>query len=384
MNSVLKQRLELALDERDALGLTRSLRLSERSDGRLDLANNDYFGLSQDPEIVEAACWGVKRYGCSASASPLVTGFGPAHRDLLDALKTWHGYPSGLIWNSGYAANQAILGTLPRKGDIVLADRLIHNSMISGILKSGARLVRYGHCDVQRLGELLEAHADGNRMVFVVTESVFSMDGDYPDLAAIAALKERYGFVWLVDEAHALGWYGRKGSGLVESSGVGESVDILVGTLGKALGSMGAYSLFLDEKLESYLVNFAEEFIYSTYLAPSAACAARKSIERLRSMEAEREGFAAKSIFFRRRLEEHGLQVSSSDSPIVSVNLGDLELAVETAARLKEQGIVVGAIRPPTVPEGTSRLRISLKANLERERLTAIADEIAGAVVAAS
>lgn len=384
VNAALRERLAKPLREREGLGLKRTLRVSDSRDRTLDLANNDYFESSSDRKIVTAATRGLEHYGCSASASPLVTGFGPAHKKLLESLKSWHGYSSGMIWNSGYAANQAILGTLPGKGDLVLADRLIHNSMISGILKSGARLMRYRHCDVQHLGELLEKQSSPERIIFVVTESVFSMDGDYPDLGTMAELKERFGFVWIVDEAHALGWYGRRGSGLVELNGVEKSVDVLVGTLGKALGSMGAYSLFLDEEIEAYLVNYAEEFIYSTYLAPSAACAAIAAIERLRNLEEQRPSYAAESLFFRKRLAEKGVQVYLNDSPIVSIQLGNPEWAIEVADRLKRQGILVGAIRPPTVPEGTSRLRVSLKATLSRERLAEVADKVASAVGAVS
>lgn len=380
MKLPLRKRLVEPLFEREDAGINRSLRVFNRSEGVLDLSNNDYFGLSEDPEIVKTAQEALRLFGCSASASPLITGFGPAHEQLLYALEDWHGYDHGMIWNSGYAANQAILGSLPRKGDIVLADRLIHKSMISGILKSGARLVRYRHCDTEHLEELLEKHDASGRIVFVVTESVFSMDGDYPDLAEIAKLKERYGFFWIVDEAHALGWYGERGSGLVELFGVERSVDILVGTLGKALGSMGAYSLFLDQDVKSYLINFADEFIYSTYLPPSAASAARQAVSRLVALTKERETFAANSLRFRKRLAEEGLQVYLNDSPIVSLLLGEPECALRAARRLEGQGIAVAAIRPPTVPEGSSRLRLSLKAFLSREDLDGIAAKVVAAI----
>jgi len=368
-------------DRRDA-GLTRTLRTFSPNEKTLNLANNDYLSLASHPKVIESAKRSLEKYGCSSSASPLITGFGPAHSELLETLKEWHGFESGMVWNSGYVANQALLGSIPRKDDLVLADRLIHKSMISGILASGARLMRYRHCDTGHLEELLEKNATGDRIVFVVTESVFSMDGDYPDLKKIAELKERYGFFWIVDEAHALGWYGKRGSGLIEQFGVTKSVDALVGTLGKALGSMGAYALFHDEVVERYLTNFADEFIYSTYLAPSAASAATAAIECIRDMEEDRELMHLRSIFFRKRLIEKGFSVSLGDSPIVSIALGEPDATVKAAEALQKRGIRVGAVRPPTVPEGTSRLRISLKANLSETDLTEIVNTLAEEVKA--
>jgi 8-amino-7-oxononanoate synthase len=368
-------------DRRDA-GLTRKLRTFSPSEKTLNLANNDYLGLANHPKVIASAKRSLEKYGCSSSASPLITGFGPAHSELLETLKEWHGFESGMIWNSGYVANQALLGSIPRKDDLILADRLIHKSMISGILSSGARLMRYRHCDTGHLEELLEKNTTGDRIVFVVTESVFSMDGDYPDLEKIAELKERYDFFWIVDEAHALGWYGKRGSGLVEQFGVAESVDALVGTLGKALGSMGAYALFRDEVVERYLTNFADEFIYSTYLSPSAASAANAAIGCIQNMEENRESVRLLSVFFRKRLIEKGFSVSLGDSPIVSISLGTPDAAVKAADALGKRGVQVGAVRPPTVPEGTSRLRVSLKANLSEADLTKVVNTLAEEVKA--
>ena len=376
MKFPLRDRLTKPLLKRQDTGLTRKLCVFSTNEEMLNLANNDYLSLSNHPQVIDAAKRAIEFYGCSSSASPLITGFGPSHHELLEVLKDWHGFKSGMIWNSGYVANQALLSSLPRKGDLVLADRLIHKSMISGILSSGARLMRYRHCDIDHLEELLEKHATGDRIVFVVTESVFSMDGDYPDLKKMAELKERLGFFWVVDEAHALGWYGKRGSGLVERLGAADSVDVLVGTLGKALGSMGAYSLFRDEVVERYLTNFADEFIYSTYLAPAAASAATAAIECIRNMEFNRESLSLLSASFRKQLIEKGFSVSLGDSPIVSIALGEADAAIQSAETLEELGILVGAVRPPTVPDGTSRLRVSLKADLSEADLARVADTL--------
>lgn len=377
MKLPLQERLTTPLLDRRDAGLKRELRAYDPDPGVLNLANNDYLNLANDARVIAAAKRSLDEFGCSSSASPLITGFGRAHEQLLDRLKRWHDFEFGMIWNSGYVANQALLSSLPRKGDLVLADRLIHKSMISGILASGAQLMRYRHCDMAHLEELLEKHGSAGRIVFVVTESVFSMDGDYPDLEKMAQLKVRYGFFWIVDEAHALGWYGKKGSGLIEHFGVAESVDVLVGTLGKALGSMGAYTLFGDELLEEYLANFADEFIYSTYLAPSAASAAGAAIDCIEAMEPERESMSLLSVLFRKRLIDNGFSVSLGDSPIVSVSLGEADAAIRASRALEQAGLRVGAVRPPTVPEGTSRIRISLKANLSETELTRIVDTLA-------
>ncbi len=376
VNERLQDRLSAPLEKRKASGEYRSLRVSDPNDEMLNLANNDYLNLAQASFMREAGSAALDRFGCSASASPLISGYGPAHDSLIGVLKEWHQFEAGLLWNSGYVANQALLSGLPCKADLVLADRLIHNSMISGILASGARLKRYRHCDLDHLESLLQESATGAEVVFVVTESVFSMDGDYPDLFRLAEMRERYGFFWIVDEAHALGWYGENGSGLVEESGVGEQVDALVGTLGKALGSAGAYTLFGDSLIAGFLVNFASEFIYSTYLPPSSAAIAERAVEHVAAAGALRARGRASSRAIRERLRTIGYDVALTDSPIVSIPLGSATRAMDAAQRLEAAGIRVGVARPPTVPEGTSRLRISLKADLSPESI----DRLIGAV----
>jgi len=291
------------------------------------------------------------------------------HRELEDALAAWSGFAFGLVWNTGYAANQGVLGLLPQRGDLVLADRLIHNSMISGIQRSGARLQRYRHLDMAHLEALLASHRSHDGQVFVVTETVFSMDGDYPELDTLAELKARYGFCWIVDEAHAIGWYGHGGSGLIEASGLAQSVDVLVGTLGKGLGSMGAYTLFQDSALRDYLINFAGEFIYSTYLAPASVGAALAALELVKAMAAERPGWQALSRQLRLRIPS----AAAGDSPIIPVVMPSAEAALSTAGHLYRKGYRVAAVRPPTVPAGTSRLRISLNSALTEGDLEGLA-----------
>jgi len=357
----LTQRCQSDLAGREQHGLRRVVRRSNQGEDILNLADNDYLALASDPCLAEAAAVAAQRHGTSASASPLISGWREPHERLVSELCAWHGFPCGLLWSSGYAANSAVLGVLPQRGDLVLADRLVHHSMIAGLLRSGARLQRYEHLHLDQLDALLEKNAPSGRTVFVVTESIFSMDGDYPDLARMAALKRRYGFVFVVDEAHALGWYGVEGAGLVRAAGVAEAVDVLIGTLGKTLASGGAYSLFRDENLREYLVNHAGEFIYSTALSPVCAAVASAALGRVRELSVGQSAWRDTSRAFRARLQTEGWNAAAGDSPIVPVRLGRAEEAVALAAALREKGILVGAVRPPTVPVGTSRLRLSLK-----------------------
>ena len=350
-----------ALAERTRSGLRRGLRVTEAADGVLNLADNDYLALARDSVVASAVASAAIEHGTSASASPLITGWRASHAHLVERLCAWHGLPCGLLWSSGYAANTAVLGELPARGDLVLADRLIHHSMIAGLLRSGARLQRYEHLRLDRLEELLAAKTAAARTVFVVTESVFSMDGDYPDLARMAELKRRYGFCWIVDEAHGLGWYGREGAGLAHAAGVQGDVDVLVGTLGKTLASGGAYTLFRDETLRDYLVNHAGEFIYSTALSPINVAAATAALERVRLLAREQPAWHAASREFRARLRRDGWRAPDGDSPIVPVLLDTAGAAVALAESLRQTGVWASAVRPPTVPAGTSRLRLSLK-----------------------
>ena len=363
------EQISVALAERRATGMLRELREHDPALGELNLANNDYLGLSHHSKVVAAARQSLDEFGCSASASPLVTGWLPVHRKLEETVCEWHDFPSGLVWTSGFQANRAILGLLPQKGDLVLADRLIHRSMIAGILESRAQFRRYRHLDLNHLSDLLERESARFDRVFVVTESVFSMDGDAPDLERMSELKTQYGFIWMVDEAHALGWYGSNGSGLAETTGVGKSIDIFIGTLGKALGSQGAYTLFRDESFREYLINYSEDFVYSTYLAPAAAGAAIAAVEEVRGLASVRPNWLSGSRLFRKILQGCNLEIPDGDSPVVPVLLGDEDRTHKAYQNLKAEGILTGYIRPPTVPRNTGRLRISLKSDLEFEKL---------------
>ncbi len=369
MISLWLSRLKKSLTEREAQGLLRQLHARTSSEAHLNLADNDYLALSKDPSVIAAAESALREWGASSSASPLVSGYTALHEELEKKLAAWHGYPHGIIFNTGYAANAAVLGGIPREGDLVLADRLIHASMLSGIESSGAKLVRFPHNDLDTLELKLTEAVNHTGAVFVVTESVYSMDGDSPDLKRLSELRERFGFCWILDEAHATGWHGATGSGLQEEQGVRGAADIVVGTLGKALGSQGAYVLSREADVRASLINFSGEFIYSTYLAPSSAAAGLAAIKRAEALAEERAALHVLSREWRGALTAAGFVVPEGHSAIIPIVLGDANRTVHFAKKLKDAGIKVSAIRPPTVPAGTGRLRISLRRGLTSAHL---------------
>lgn len=378
MNEALLQRLRQSLAQREGSSLRRKLTARASDDRRINLADNDYLGLSRDPAVIAAAVAALQEWGASSSASPLVTGYTEIHQQLERTLAAWQGYAHALVMNTGFAANSAVLGGLPKKGDVVLADRLAHASMLDGILASGARLRRFAHNDLDALELMLHEEPALDGVIFVVTESVYSMDGDSPDLPRLAALRKRFGFCWVLDEAHATGWYGATGTGLQEARGVPAAADIVVGTLGKGLGSQGAYVLSHAPEVRDALINFAGEFVYSTYLAPSCAAAALAAIGRVRDMSGERGELHALSQAWRDGLVEAGFAVPTGDSPIIPLILGDSDVALRYATALRAAGFMVSAIRPPTVPVRTGRIRISLRRGLSPAVLASFVSALKG------
>ena len=359
-----------ALRKQEEAGLVRAARTWRADKETLNLADNDYLSLASHPEVKAAACEAIERYGCSSSSAPLVTGFRPPHKALVNRLAAWYDVNPDqvMLWNTGYSANHGIMGVLPKKGDLVLTDRLVHHSILSGILSGGARLRRYPHLNLERLETFLVQN-EPEKPVFVVTESIFGMDGDCPDLQRLADLRENYGFVLVLDEAHALGWYGEKGAGLAEQESLLDQVDILVGTLGKTLGSQGAFSIFREPVVKHSLENFSGEFVYSTYLSPGSAAAASRAIDLAESLSLKRVAWRKSASSFRTELISEGLKTIDGDSPVVPIILGEVDTVLRGAENLQRDGIKVAAIRPPTVPEGAARLRLSLKADLPLEGL---------------
>jgi 8-amino-7-oxononanoate synthase len=378
VNEALLQRLRQSLAQREGSSLRRKLTARASADTRVNLADNDYLGLSRDPAVIAAGVAALHEWGASSSASPLVTGYTEIHQKLEQTLAAWQGYEYGLVMNTGFSANSAVLGGLPKKGDLILADRLVHASMLDGIMASGARLRRFAHNDLDALELMLHEEPALDGVIFVVTESVYSMDGDSPDLKRLASLRKRFGFCWVLDEAHATGWYGATGSGLQEAQGAFAAADIVVGTLGKGLGSQGAYVLSHAPEVRDVLINFAGEFVYSTYLAPSCAAAALAAIERVKGMSGERSELHALSQAWRDGLVEAGFAVPSGDSPIIPLILGDSDVTLKYATALRAAGFMVSAIRPPTVPVRTGRIRISLRRGLSPAVLSSFISALKG------
>ncbi|MDO8933266.1 MAG: 8-amino-7-oxononanoate synthase [Rhodocyclaceae bacterium] len=329
------------------------------ADGRslIDASSNDYLGLSQHPALKARAIEWVERFGAGARAARLVTGTLEAVAELEARLAAFKQTEAALIFNAGYQANAAVLPALfdlaGGRDALVFTDRLNHASLHAGCAAAGIKQIRFRHNDLAHLEELLAPHA--GRPAFIVTESVFSMDGDRADTAALAAIARRFDAVLYLDEAHATGVLGPQGRGLA----VAAPGAVVMGTLGKAFGSAGAY-IAGSRALIDYLVNRCAGFIYSTAPAPAACGAVDAALDLIPSMDAERSLLAARAERLRRRLAELGIATLASTTQIVPAVLGSEEQALAAQQRLEEKGVLAVAIRPPTVPEGASRLRFAL------------------------
>jgi 8-amino-7-oxononanoate synthase len=375
--------LAVELDAIEARGLRRSLRevggaqdAVVRVNGReaVLLCSNNYLGLAAHPEVTEAAARASRDFGAGAVSSRLISGHMTPHAALEERLAAWKGVEAALLFSTGYHANVGTISSLVGKDDVVVSDELNHASIIDGCRLSRARVAVYRHNDVAHLRDVLRDHA-GARRLLVVTESVFSMDGDLAPLAGIADAASDHGAWLMVDEAHGAGVFGPAGAGVVASLGLTDRVDIHMGTLGKAIGSFGAY-VAGSRRLVDHLVNRARSFIFTTGLPPSAAAAAGAALNVIAREPERAAGLLARARALGERLRAAGLDVPNVDSQILPVMVGDAREAVTAAARLLERGYYVAAIRPPTVPPGTSRLRLSLMATHTDAHIDGVAREL--------
>jgi len=360
----------------EAAGLWRELREVESAQepsvvlrGRevLLFCSNNYLGLANHPEVVEAGREAASRYGASAGSSRLISGHMAAHRELEERISGWKGLPATLVFSTGYQANLGAITSLVGPDDVVLSDELNHASIIDATRLARAPKRVFRHNDLDHLERLLR-ESESARRVLVVTEAIFSMDGDAAPLAEMGALTRRHGAWLMVDEAHSVGVFGKGGAGLVDELGLQDRVDVHVGTLGKALGSFGAY-VAGSRPLIDLLVNKARSFIFTTGLPPSAVAAAGAAIG-ICEREPERgAGLRSRVRALADRLRGAGLDVPEAESQILPVRIGDADRTVEVMRALLEQGIYVAAIRPPTVPDGTSRLRFSVMATHTQSQL---------------
>lgn len=346
-------------------GLLRVLPVTDTPPELLDFSGNDYMGLARRPELVEAAAEAGRRFGAGATGSRLLSGNSALHEALEARIASDKGTEAALVFSSGYQANAACIAALLDKATLgaeplVFADRLNHASMHLGCALAGARQTRYRHLDLAHLSALLEKHADDPRPKFILSETVFGMDGDLVDVAALQSLALRFDALLYLDEAHATGVFGQNGFGLAETIELAPTT-VVMGTFSKALGVSGGY-VACSTLLRDYLINRAGGFIFSTAPSPLVLGAALRAWELLPSLGAERAGLLARAEKLRVELRQMGLDTGPSVSQIVPVILGDPVRAVAARDALAAKGIRVSAVRPPTVPQGTSRLRLGISA----------------------
>lgn len=368
----LERRLRTRLTELEGGGLLRSL----HAPAGIDLSSNDYLGLSTHPVVKHRMAEAVAREGCGSTGSRLLRGERESFASLEQRFASFKGTERALYFSSGYLANLAVLSTLAEDGDVIYSDERNHASLIDGIRLSHARRVIFPHNDAGTLGRLLREDSSPGQK-FVVTESLFSMDGDMAPLAEYAALCHRHDASLIVDEAHAVGIYGARGSGLIEVTGIEPLLS--VNTAGKALGVCGAFVAGPAWGIE-YLVQRARPFIFSTAAPPPVASALDASLTLVESEPWRRRQLLDRASYLRRRLNEAGVAIPDGVSQIVPVVLGDNQRALQVAAALQQEGFDVRAIRPPSVPPGTARLRLSLNTTLSEETLDRFVDALAALI----
>ena len=382
--------IESRLEELRDRGLYRKLRCVSGPQGPrvlldgkpvLLLCSNNYLGLADHPRVREAAAEAAMRYGAGAGASRLISGNMTIHRRLEEQLAAFKGAEACLLFGSGYLANSGVVSALARDGDVIFSDALNHASIIDGCRLSRAETFVYDHCDADHLEWGLRQAA--GRGSLIVTDGVFSMDGDVAPLERIVELAQRYDARVMVDEAHGTGTIGPDGRGAVAAAGLEHEVDVVVGTLGKALGSYGAYVL-CDTTMAKYLINAARTLIFSTALSPPSVSAAMAALELLREQPRRVEKLQRNARVLREALRAEGLPATADETPIVPLIVGEAGPALAAAERALERGIFAQAIRPPTVPAGTSRLRLAVMASHTKSELREAAKVLAGCVPASA
>lgn len=344
----------------------RTLATFSRAGGKIDadgqtllnFASNDYLDLLNHPRLKAAAAEAARTFGAGSGASRLVSGSLEIHERLEAEMARHKGYPAALLFGSGYMTNTGVVPALCGRNDVVLADRLAHASLIDAVRLSGAKLIRFRHNDAADLAHRLET-APGKGRRLVITESVFSMDGDLAPLPDMALVAEQHGAMLLVDEAHATGIWGTAGRGLVAEHHLQEQVNVSMSTFSKALGSYGGIAT-CSIQMRDWLINTARSFIYTTAPPPASCGAALAALELLAAEPNLGTALLERANSFRSHLHERGFDTGPSKSQIVPVIVGDNEATMSLATRLRENNIMVAAIRPPTVPAGTSRLRFSI------------------------
>ncbi|MBP7088061.1 MAG: 8-amino-7-oxononanoate synthase [Candidatus Omnitrophica bacterium] len=340
----------------------------------LDFSSNDYLGLSDHPYLKNAAQRAILRFGAGTAASRLLSGDLEIHHHLEEKIAQFKGKEAALIFNSGYQANIGIISALCQKGDVIFSDKLNHASIIDGMLLSQAKFFRFSHNDVNHLAYLLKKERFKFKNSLIITETVFSMDGDKPSLAELVNLKDKYNCSLLVDEAHATGIFGKNGSGVAEQEGLTEKIDLIMGTFSKALGSFGAY-LACSAKIKDYLINTCRSFIYSTALPPAVIAANLASLKVVRKEPLRRKTLLENAEYLRKNLKSKNFKVKG-ESQIIPLILGDSKKALQISKALFKRGYWVKAIRPPTVPKNEARLRFSLTCHHNKKILDKLIQDL--------
>jgi glycine C-acetyltransferase len=368
--------VETQLTQLRQAGLYRTLRRVDGAqgptlllDGRevINFSSNNYLGIANHPALCDAAKAAIDRYGCGSGASRLISGNMSLHEELEAKIAAFKGTEAALVLNSGFQANTGVIPALVGADDIVFSDALNHASIIDGCRLARVKISVYGHCDLNALeGMLKEAPRRGRRLI--VTESLFSMDGDEAPLAEIVELAERYDAMVMVDEAHATGVYEPDGAGLIAKLGLGARLLVQMGTLGKALGGFGAY-VACSQALRELLINRCRSFIFTTALPPAVMAMAIAAIELVQNQPERREALRRNSQSLRGGLRALGYNISDGAGQIVPLIVGDAGACMNLSAALLAHGVFAQGIRPPTVPPGTSRLRITLMATHTAEHI---------------
>jgi 8-amino-7-oxononanoate synthase len=359
MQSIIEQNLQRKLKVIEAACQPK---LIYQGNEMLNLSSNNYLGLASHPEIIAAIKEATKR-GAGATASRYIIGHDETCAQLEQEIAQFHQKEAALLFANGYMANLGVLSALLQRGDAVFSDHLNHASIVDGIRLSGAKLYRYRHNDLDDLEKRLKkAEQAGIKRKLIVTDAVFSMDGDQAHLPELIHLKEKYGAALFVDEAHSGGVFSLEGQGLAHHLGLHSHIDLHMGTFGKAFGVYGAYVVG-SVKWINYLIQTSRSLIYTTGLPPAIIGGIRKSLQLVRQAAPLRQSLHQKSSYIRKQLQSVGFQIGPSTTQIIPLWLGDEQIALAFSKRLEQEGIMVIAIRPPTVPKGTARLRLSVMAN---------------------
>ena len=340
----------------------------------LMLSSNNYLGLCNDQRLKQAAMDAMEKYGVGSGGSRLTTGSYEVHKKLEDEIAAFKGAEAALLFNTGYMANVGAISSIAGKDWVIFSDRFNHASIIDGCRLSGAEIIIYEHCDASDLET--KAHSHRGRRALVVTDGLFSVDGDIAPLPEIVQVAKKYNMLLMVDDAHATGVLGENGGGTADYFGLQNEIDIQMGTFSKALASEGGF-IAGNRGLIDYLANKARSFIFSTALAPATVAVSLRALEIVQAEPRLRQSLIANSAWFREKLREIGFEIMDFPTPIISIVLGPPDLTVNFSNRLMEKNIFVSAIRPPTVPQGTSRLRINLMATHTVDDLARAIDSIA-------